>query len=116
MNPIKTDMKTPPIDLKFIIIHKGSGFEIEMPILSICDEYSLLTFSTKRGAYNDDYNGIGRIPDVKNDTAENYYVYVEINGIRYLYDGLFYNGDYSETKRNHEPKQESRKVNSQTPG
>jgi len=91
----------PSADLKFILVHKQKGTEIEMPVLSICDEYSNISFGTKEGAYNDDYNGIMRLEDVGNDTAENYYVYVEINGVRHLYDGLFYNFDDTETKRKH---------------
>jgi len=91
----------PFADLKFILLHRETKTEIEMPVLSICDEYSSISFGTKDGAYNDDYNGTLRIPDVDNDTAENYFVYVEINGIRHLYDGLFYNSDDSETKRKH---------------
>ena len=91
----------PSADLKFILTHKQNGTEIEMPVLSICDEYSTISFGTKEGAYNDDYNGIMRLQDVSNDTAENYYVYVEINGVRHLYDGLFYNSDDTETKRKH---------------
>jgi len=91
----------PSADLKFILIHKKNGTEIEMPVLSICEEYSSIAFRTKDGAYNDDYNGIMRLQDTGNDTAENYYVYVEINGVRHLYDGLFYNSDYTETKRKH---------------
>ena len=99
-------MKAIPIaDLKFIIIHKKSGIEIEMPVLSICEEYSSISFNTKKGSYNDKYNGIGRLPSyVGDDTADEYDVFVEINGIRHLYDGLFYNRDYSETKRKHQTK------------
>lgn len=88
-------------DLKFVIIHKKNGIEIEMPVLSICDEYSNIAFTTRDGAYNDKYNGIMTLHDTSNDTAENYFVYVEINGVRHLYDGLFYNSDDTETKRNH---------------
>jgi hypothetical protein len=91
----------PSADLKFILIHKENGTEIEMPVLSICEEYSKMSFGTKNGDYNDDYKGIMRLQDTSNDTAENYYVYVDINGIRHLYDGLFYNSDYTETKRKH---------------
>ena len=91
----------PSADLKFILVHKQKGIEIEMPVLSICDEYSTISFGTKEGAYNDDYNGIMRLQDVSNETAENYYVYVEINDVRHLYDGLFYNSDDTETKRKH---------------
>ena len=90
------------IDLKFIIFHRKTQTEIEMPVLAICEEYSHLSFSTKENSYNDDYNGIGRLPSyVGNDTADEYDVYVEINGVRYLYDGLFYNPDDSESKRNY---------------
>lgn len=92
----------PSADLKFILLHKETKTEIEMPVLSICEEYSAIAFGTKKGAYNDDYNGIGRLPSyVGNDTAEEYYVFVEINGVRHLYDGLFYNSDYTESKRKH---------------
>lgn len=91
----------PSVDLKFILVHKQKGTEIEMPVLSICDEYSNISFGTKEGDYDNDYNGIMRLQDVDNDTAENYYVYVEMTGVRHLYDGLFYNSDSTETKRKH---------------
>ena len=91
----------PIADLKFILWHRETKTEIEMPVLSICEEYSHIAFGTKDGSYNDDYNGIGRLPSyIGNDTADEYDVYVEINGVRHLYDGLFYNG-YTETKRKH---------------
>jgi len=90
----------PGADLKFILWHRETKTEIEMPVLSICEEYSSISFSTKDGDYNDDYKGIGRLPSYTgNDTAEQYDVFVEINGVRHLYDGLFYNSDYTETKR-----------------
>ena len=87
------------IDLKFIIFHRPTQTEIEMPILSICEEYSSLTFSTSENDYDGKYNGIGRLPSyVGDDTADDYDIYVEIDGDRYLYDGLFYSNN-RETKR-----------------
>ena len=92
----------PSADLKFILWHRETKTEIEMPVLSICEEYSTISFSTKYGDYNNDYNGIGRLPSYTgNDTADEYDVFVEINGVRHLYDGLFYNSDDTETKRKH---------------
>ena len=92
----------PSADLKFILWHRETNTEIEMPVLSIRKEYSSIAFRTKQGAYNDDYNGINRLPSyTSNNTADEYDVFVEINGVRYLYDGLFYNSDYTETKRKH---------------
>jgi len=95
----------PRADLRFILKHKTKDIEIEMPVLSICEEYSTISFSTKEGAYDDEYNGISRIPDTKKDTAEAYDVYVVINGQKYLYDGLFrvVDQDYitSEERREH---------------
>jgi hypothetical protein len=92
----------PSADLKFILWHRETKTKIEMPVLSICEEYSNIAFGTKEGAYNEDYNGIGRLPSYTgNDTADEYDVYVDINGVRHLYDGLFYNSDYKETKRKH---------------
>jgi hypothetical protein len=90
------------VDLKFILWHRKTETEIEMPVLSICEEYSSISFGTKEGSYNDAYNGIGRLPSyTSNDSAAEYDVLIEINGIRYLYDGLFFNSDYTETKRKH---------------
>lgn len=77
------------LDLKFILRHKTKNIEIEMPVLSICDEYSTISFRTKKGDYDDQYNGIMRIPDVDEDDPKNYDVYVVINGEEYIYDGLF---------------------------
>jgi len=92
----------PSADLKFILWHRKTKTEIEMPVLSICEEYSTISFETKQGDYNDDYKGIGRLPTYPgDDTADEYDVLVEINGVRHLYDGLFYKSDYTETKRKH---------------
>ena len=86
------EVNLPNCDLKFILFHKETKIEIVMPVLSICEEYSTIQFSTKKGHYEDKYNGIGRLPSYKDgdDTAEQYDVFVEINGIRYLYTGIFY--------------------------
>ena len=87
-------------DIKFILFHRETETEIEMPVLSICEEYSSISFSTKTGAYNDDYNGIGRLPTYGgNDTAEQYDVYIVINGVKHLYDGIYLNSDGTETKK-----------------
>jgi hypothetical protein len=88
------------VDLKFIIFHRPTKTEIQMPVLSICEEYSSLLFSASEKDYNGEYNGIGRLPSYSgNDTADDYDVYVEINGIKYLYDGVFYS-NYRELRRN----------------
>ena len=71
-----------------------------MPVLFICDEYSHIGFGTKEGAYNGEYRGIDRLPSgIGDSTANEYDVYVEIKGIRYRYDGLFCNSDFTESKR-----------------
>ena len=89
----------PRADLKFIIFHKPTKTEIQMPVLSICEEYSTVSFSTSENDYKGKYNGIGRLPSYTgNDTADDYDVYVEINGVRHLYDGIFYS-DYKEVRR-----------------
>lgn len=84
----------PLADLKFILFHRPSKTEIQMPVLSICEEYSTVSFSTSEKDYNGQYNGIKRLPTCKaDDSADEYDVFVEINGIRHLYDGLFYSDD-----------------------
>ena len=92
------------LDIKFILLHRDTNTEIEMPVLGICEEYSCVTFATMNGAYDDEYKGIGRLPSYPHgdDSAEDYDVFVELNGGRYIYDGIFFNGDYTETKRNHQ--------------
>jgi hypothetical protein len=85
--------------LKFIIFHKPTSTEIQMPVLGICDEYSTISFSTSKDDYEGKYNGIGRLPSYpSNDTADDYDVYVEINGVRHLYDGIFASG-FEEVRR-----------------
>lgn len=78
--------------VKFILFHRASGVEIEMLILSICEEYSTVSFSASEDAYNGEYCGIGRLPTYPggNDTADEYDVFVDINGVRHLYAGEFY--------------------------
>ena len=89
----------PRADLKFIILHKPTKTEIQMSVLSICEEYSTVSFSTSENDYEGEYNGIGRLPSyVGDDSADDYDVYVEINGVRHLYDGIFYS-NYKEVRR-----------------
>ena len=89
----------PRADLKFIIFHRPTKTEIQMPVLSICEEYSSVSFSTSENDYDGQYNGIGRLPSyVGNDSADDYDIYVEINGVRHLYDGVFYS-NYKEVRR-----------------
>lgn len=89
----------PRADLKFIIFHRPTKTEIQMPVLSICEEYSTISFSTSEKDYEGKYNGIGRLPSyVGDDSADDYDVYVEINGVRHLYDGIFYS-NYKEVRR-----------------
>lgn len=89
----------PRADLKFIIFHRPTQTEIQMPVLSICEEYSTISFSASENDYDGKYTGIGRLPSyIGNDTADEYDVYVEINGVRHLYDGIFYS-NYAETRR-----------------
>ena len=89
----------PRADLKFIIFHRPTKTEIHMPVLSICEEYRNVSFSTSENDYEGKYNGIGRLPSYTgNDTADDYDVYVEINGVRHLYDGVFYS-DNKEVRR-----------------
>ena len=77
--------------LKFILFHRPTSTEIQMPVLSICEEYSTVSFSSSENDHKGKYNGIGRLPSYPgNDSADDYDVYVEINGIRHLYDGIFY--------------------------
>lgn len=89
----------PRANLKFIIFHRPTNTEIQMPVLSICEEYSSVSFSASINDYGGKYNGIGRLPSyVGNDSADDYDVYVEINGVRHLYDGVFYS-NYEEVSR-----------------
>jgi hypothetical protein len=85
----------PRVDLKFIIFHRLTKTEIIMPVLSICEEYSTVSFSASENEYNGKYDGIGRLPSRNggDDSADDYDVFVEINGIRHLYDGVFYSKD-----------------------
>lgn len=82
----------PKVDLYFILVHKPTGTEIKMPVLSICEEYSTVSFSADEKDYDGKFNGIGRLPsyDGGNDTADDYEVYVVINGIKHIYSGIFY--------------------------
>jgi hypothetical protein len=74
------------VDLYFEIVHIQTGEKIKMDTLSICQEYSNLCFLPK----DEKYNGIGRLPSYfGNDTADQYKVYVYLNGVKHLYDGLF---------------------------
>ena len=78
-------------NVKFILFHRETKTEIEMPVLAICEEYSTISFSTRDSDYNGDYSGIGRLPTYPgDDTAEEYDVFVEIDGIRHIYGGEFY--------------------------
>ncbi|MDQ5928573.1 MAG: hypothetical protein QG594_347 [Bacteroidota bacterium] len=89
----KTDVM-PRANLKFIIFHNPTNTEIEMPVLSICEEYSHLSFGTSEKEYDGKYNGIGRLPSYcGDDTADDYTVYVEINGVKHLYDGVFWSNE-----------------------
>lgn len=89
----------PRADLKFIIFHRPTKTEIQMPVLSICEEYSSVSFSTSENDCEGKYNGIGRLPSyVGDDSADDYDVCVEINGVRHLYDGVFYS-DGEEVRR-----------------
>jgi len=86
----------PLADLKFILFHRETQAEIQMPVLSICEEYSTVSFSAVDG---DKFDGISGLPTINpDDSADEYDVYVEINGVRYLYDGIFYS-DYKEVRR-----------------
>lgn len=99
--PIKLiTMNYPNVDLKFILFHKPTQTEIIMPVLGICEEYSTISFSASEDDYGGKYDGIGRLPSYPdgNDTADDYDVYVEINGVRHVYDGIFYS-NYSEVRR-----------------
>jgi hypothetical protein len=71
----------PLADLKFIIFHKPTKTEIQMPVLAICHEYSHISFSTSINDYEQEYNGIDRLPS---EYIYDYDVYVEINGVRYF--------------------------------
>lgn len=88
-------------DVSFLLVHRATQTEIAMPVLSICEEYSEIAFSAKAGSK---YRGITKLPSFENgnDTADEYDVFVIVNGIRYIYDGLFYNANGTETKRKHE--------------
>jgi len=91
----------PFVNLKFIIFHKPTKTEIQMPILSICEEYSNISFSASEKDYNGIYDGIGRLPSYPHDNSINDYdIYVDINGIRHLYDGMFYS-NYKEIRKNY---------------
>lgn len=95
---INDDM--PLADLKFILFHRPTKTEIVMPVLTICEEYSTLSFETSENDYDGKYNGIGRLPSYgnSNNTIDEYDVYVEINGVRHLYSGIFYS-HYKEVRR-----------------
>ena len=79
------------VDLYFIALHKPTNTEIRLPSLYICEEYSSISFGTLPNEYDGDYNGIGRLPSyVGNDTADDYEIYVMINGVKCLYRGIQY--------------------------
>ena len=86
------------VDIRFILFHKPTRTEIVMPVLDICEEYSSISFSTSEGDYNGDYNGIGRLPGYNGNGVDDYDVYVEIDGVRRLYNGIFYS-DHREVRR-----------------
>lgn len=86
----------PRADVKFVLFHKPTKTEIEMPVLSICEEYSTISFGTSENDYEGKYNGIGRLPSYP---CDDYDVYVEIYGVRHLYDGVFYSNN-KEVRRN----------------
>ena len=90
MEKKRDGMKT--ANVKFILFHRETNTEIEMPVLSICEEYSTISFSARDEDYNGDYCGIGRLPTYPegNDTADEYDVFVEIDGVRHIYGGEFY--------------------------
>ena len=76
----------------FEIHHKKSGAVIVMDSLDLCDEYSLLAFSSQE----ERYNGIGRLPTLENVEGEGfekelitdaYDVYVIINGVKNIWTG-----------------------------
>ncbi len=63
-----------------------------------------MSFYASEKDYDGKYSGINRLPSAPgNDTADEYEVYVEINGLRHIYGGLLYSsiGDdfFTETKR-----------------
>lgn len=92
--------ETPLADLKFILFHRPTKTQIEMPVLLICEEYSTLSFRTSENAYDGKYNGIGCLPSyIGDDTADDYDVYVNINGVKHLYNGIFLS-KYKEIRRN----------------
>ena len=69
----------------FELHHKRTNKIIKMDSLDICDEYSLLAFSSRE----EKYDGIGRLPD--GHTAENisdaYNIHVIINEVKYKWSG-----------------------------
>jgi hypothetical protein len=91
-NEKETVLKTnEAVDLYFIALHLPTNTEIRMPVLSICEEYSSISFNTLPNEYDGDYNGIGRLPSyVGNDSADDYEIYIVINGVKCLYRGLQY--------------------------
>ena len=81
----------PIADIHFVLVHKKTNTEIKMPVLSICEEYSGIIFSTKQSDYNGEFNGIGRLPSyVGDDTCREYDVFIYINGVFHKYNGLMY--------------------------
>jgi hypothetical protein len=87
----------PKADVYFILLHRETGIEIKMPVFSICEEYSTIAFSTDERDYNGQYNNIGALPSYdreRDEKASGYDVYVVINGVKHIYDGLFYNDKY----------------------
>jgi hypothetical protein len=60
-----------------------------------------MTFNASESEYGDLYKGYGDLPNAYgNDDADEYDVYVEINGVRHLYDGIFYS-NRKEVRRSH---------------
>ena len=80
------------VDLFFEIRHVPTDTTIVMDNLSICEEYSSVSFSSNK----EEYDGIGRLPSyVGDDTAKDYEIFVIINGEKFIYDGNFYAHDNS---------------------
>ena len=85
--------------IKFSILYRPTGEEIDLPVLWICHEYSSICF---QAPVDSKYDGIDRLPGHNNDTEYEYGVYVHVNGEKHLYTGPFLAGCNIIYKQNNE--------------
>ena len=76
----------PKADLYFILHHIKTGVEIPMQVLSICEEYSHIAFSSIN-EYEKAYYTSKLPGNNGKDTPEEYEIFVVINGVKHKYTG-----------------------------